>query len=102
MLVGDEPAIATLAEAVLAQLHFAVATIGSVDRALHILTTLHADIIVTGAADAQRIRVSTPDARCVLELTDEMRRHPVVLVEAVRQVLRAGMLEPDGGAAAPA
>ena len=90
MLVGREPEIVTLAEAVLAKLRFAVATIGGVEQALTILATLPAKLIVAGADDAKRIRSEAPGFQ-VLEVTDEMRQDPMAVVGAVRR-----LLTPDG------
>lgn len=89
LLVGDDPRLAEQSEAVLAKLRFAVATSDNVDEALGILPGLRPDIVVAGAADAERIRMEAPELLPVVVMTEEMRQDHVALIEGIRRTLRA-------------
>ena len=93
MLVGEGRSTGEMAEAVLAGLKFAVATSASTDAALQVLGTLRPDIILAGAADAARIRMEAPEHLSVIEVSDAMRTDPHALIDAVRERLRANLIE---------
>ena len=87
LLVGDNPAVVPLAEAVLAKLRFAVTTLGTVDHALNVVPTLRPDIIVAASDDAPRLRLEIPVHLPVVSLTDGMRDDPESLITAIREAL---------------
>jgi hypothetical protein len=87
LLVGDDPAVVPLAEAVLAKLRFAVTTLGTVDHALNVVPTLRPDIIVAASDDAPRLRLEIPVHLPVVCLTDGMREDPESLITAIREAL---------------
>ena len=91
MVVGDDQVAVGLAEAVLAKLRFAVTTSRSVDDATRIMPGLKPDIIVAAAKDASRLRSEAPQHMSVVEMSDAMRGDPLVLVESIRQTIRANM-----------
>lgn len=76
-------------EAVLAKLHFAVATSGTVDGALRVMSGLRPDIVVADADDAARIRLEAPEHVPVVVLDDTMRASREALIEAIRETIRA-------------
>ena len=89
LLVGTNPNLSDQSEAVLARLHFAVATSRSADDALGILPGLRPDIVVADAADAERIRMEAPQLLPVVVMTDEMRQDHQALIEGIRESLRS-------------
>ncbi len=92
MIVGEDEVAVHLAEAVLAKLRFAVTASGTVESFTRILPTLKPDIVVAASSDAKRIRIEAPEHLSVVEMTDEMRENPLVLVESIRKTLRANMV----------
>jgi hypothetical protein len=89
MVVGDHAAVGDATGAVLAKLKFAVAPSPTVDDALRIMISLAPDLIVAREGDASRIRRECPEYRSVLAVTDAMREDPHLLIEEIRQALRA-------------
>ncbi|MGH9371790.1 MAG: hypothetical protein ACRD15_09705 [Vicinamibacterales bacterium] len=89
MVVGGDAAAVDLAEAVLAKLRFAVTTSQSVEDATRVLPGLKPDIVVAASSDAGRIRMEAPEYLSVVEMTDRMRADPHVLIDSIRQSLRA-------------
>jgi hypothetical protein len=89
MVVGSDPTVVTLAEAVLARLRFAVTTSPSVEDATRVLPGLKPDIIVAAPEDTSRLRMEAPEHLSVVELTGAMRDDPRILIEAIRESLRA-------------
>ncbi|MGH9370334.1 MAG: hypothetical protein ACRD15_02250 [Vicinamibacterales bacterium] len=89
MVVGEDPVAVDLAEAVLAKLRFAVTTSASVDDATRVLPGLKPDIVVAASSDAGRIRMEAPEHLSVVEMTEQMRQDPRVLIDSIRQTLRA-------------
>ena len=86
ILVADEESQSLeMCEAILAKLHFAVAPVDSVERALAILPTLKPEVIVARVRDASLL-TSRADVPCVV-ITEEMT-DPDVLAEAIRRALR--------------
>jgi CheY-like chemotaxis protein len=91
LLVGDDGAVISMAEAVLAKLRFAVTTSKTVDDAIRVLAGLRPDIVVAGAADANRVKREAAGKLSVVVMTDEMRENPEALIPAIRETLRANM-----------
>ena len=89
LLVGADADVVGQSEAVLAKLRFAVATSGSVDEALHVMTGLRPDIVVADADAAARIRLEAPDHVPVVVLDDTTRADREALVERIRETIRA-------------
>jgi hypothetical protein len=89
LLVGGDAEVAGQAEAVLAKLRFAVATSGTVDEALRVMSGLRPDIVVADAAAAARLRLEAPEHVPVVVLDDEMRASREALVEGIRDAIRA-------------
>lgn len=91
LLVGDDEPVTSMAEAVLAKLRFAVTTSKTVDDAIRVLPGLRPDIVVAGAADANRVKREAAGKLSVVVMTDDMRENPEVLIPAIRETLRARM-----------
>ena len=89
LIVGGDADVVGQSEAVLAKLHFAVATSGSVDEALRVMTGLRPDIVVADAEAASRIRLESPEHVPVVVLDDALRDDREALVEAIRETIRA-------------
>jgi hypothetical protein len=89
MVVGNDDVAVHLAEAVLAKLRFAVTTSRTVDDATRVMPGLNPDIVVAASSDAGRIRLEAPQHLSVVEMTDQMRSDPQVLIDAIRTTLRA-------------
>lgn len=89
MVVGEDPVAVNLAEAVLAKLRFAVTTSNSVEDATRVLPGLKPDIVVAASSDAGQLRMQAPEHLSIVEMTDRMRQDPHVLVDSIRQSLRA-------------
>jgi hypothetical protein len=89
MVVGGDDDAVHLAEAVLAKLRFAVTTSRSVEEATRVLSGLKPDIVVAASADAGRIRQQSAEQLSVVEMTDGMRADPHVLIDSIRDSLRA-------------
>ena len=87
VLVADEEAGSrAMSETILAKLHFAVAPVDSVAKALGVMSTLRPDVVVARVRDAGAFRDQS--ATPVVIVTDQMS-DPDVLVEAIRDALRA-------------
>lgn len=89
LLVGGDAEVAGQAEAVLAKLRFAVATSGTVEEALRVMSGLRPDIVVADADAAARLRLEAPEYVPVVVLDDEMRASREALVEGIRDAIRA-------------
>jgi PleD family two-component response regulator len=89
LLVGGDAQVAGQAEAVLAKLRFAVATSGTVEDALRVMSGLRPDIVVADADAAARLRLEAPEHVPVVVLDDEMRASREALVEGIRDAIRA-------------
>jgi hypothetical protein len=89
ILVADEEASSRdMCEAILAKLHFAVAPVDSIDKALSVIGTLRPDVIVVHARDAAALqRAAWPTGVPFVNVTEELR-DPDALIEAVRQAIR--------------
>lgn len=86
VLVADENDDSrSTCETILAKLHFAVAPVDSVERALAVLPTLRPEVIVARVRDASRL-TNHADIPCVV-FTDEMK-DPDRLADAIRGALR--------------
>jgi hypothetical protein len=93
MLVGEDPSIAALAEAVLAKLHFAVTT-SRVEEAARVVAALKPEIVVAAPGDADGIRQDAGHSVLLLELAGEMRQDPHKLIDAIRETLRVDTSDP--------
>ena len=89
LLVGADADVVGQSEAVLAKLRFAVATSGTVDDALRVMSGLRPDIVVADADGAARIRLEAPEHVPVVVLDDATRADREALVEAIRETIRA-------------
>jgi hypothetical protein len=89
MVVGNHAAVGDAAEAVLAQLKFAVVPAGSVDDALRIMQTMRPDIVTANAEDAARIGRERPEGHAMVVVEDAMRDNAQLLVDEIRSTLRA-------------
>lgn len=89
LLVGTGDSVVAQSEAVLAKLRFAVATSGTVDEALRVMTGIRPDVIVADSDAAARIRLDAPEHLPIVVMSDDMRDDPERLVEGIRQSLRA-------------
>ncbi len=90
VLVADEDAASgDTCETLLATLRFAVARVDSVDKAIAVISTLLPDVIVARARDVSRLqRAAWPIGVPFVTVTDGMR-DPDVLIDAIRQAIRA-------------
>jgi len=90
VLVADEDASSRdMCETILAKLHFAVAPVDSIDKAVSVVGTLRPDVIVVHAKDTAALeRAAWPSGVPFVAVTDEMK-DPDLLVEAIRRALRA-------------
>ena len=89
LIVGTDATVTDQSEAVLAKLKFGVTVSSSVEEALVVLAGLRPDIVVAGPDDAHRIRMEAPEHLPVVVMTEEMRDNRTVLIEGIRQTLRA-------------
>jgi DNA-binding response OmpR family regulator len=89
LIVGGDADVVGQSEAVLAKLRFAVATTGTVDEALRVMTGLRPDIVVADADGASRIRIEAPEHVPVVVLDDTLRGDREALVAAIRETIRA-------------
>jgi hypothetical protein len=89
LLVGADADVIGQAEAVLAKLRFAVATSGTVEGALRVMSGLRPDIVVADPDDAARIRIESPEHVPVVVLDDTMRASRDALIEGIRETIRA-------------
>jgi PleD family two-component response regulator len=90
VLVADEESQSLeMCEAILAKLHFAVAPVSSVEKAVAIIDTLRPDVIVAHAKDVMPLqRAAWPSGVPFVTVTDEMR-DPNAVVEAIRNAIRS-------------
>ena len=90
ILVADEDASSRdMCETILARLHFAVAPVDSIDKAVSVISTLRPDVIVVHAKDPAALeRAAWPSGVPFVAVTDEMK-DPELLVEAIRRAIRA-------------
>jgi hypothetical protein len=89
ILVADEDASSRdMCETILAKLHFAVAPVDSIDKAVSVIGTLRPDVIVVHAKDTAALeRAAWPSGVPFVAVTDDMK-DPELLVEAIRRALR--------------
>jgi DNA-binding NtrC family response regulator len=89
VLVADEdPTSRDVCETILAKLHFAVAPVDSIDKAVSVIGTLRPDVIVVSAKDGAALeRAAWPSGVPFVNVTDELR-DPDALVEAIRNAIR--------------
>lgn len=89
VLVADEdPSSRDVCETILARLHFAVAPVDSIDKAVSVIGTLRPDVIVVSARDGAALeKAAWPSGVPFVKVTDELR-DPDALVEAIRHAIR--------------
>ena len=89
VLVADEDSSSRdMCEAILAKLHFAVAPVDSIDKAVSIIATLRPDVIVVHARDTTAVqRAAWPTGVPFVNVTEEMRE-PDALIDAIRRAIR--------------
>lgn len=92
LLVGRGDTVVPQAEAVLARLKFAVTTTGTVQEALRIMDSIRPDVVVAEPDAAIRLGLESLDPLPIVQMTSEMHDNPEVLVEAVRQAIRASQI----------
>jgi CheY-like chemotaxis protein len=90
VLVADEDASnRDLCETILAKLHFAVAPVESIDKAVSVIGTLRPDVIVVHARDTAALeRAAWPSGVPFVAVTDDTK-DPERLVDAIRRAIRA-------------
>jgi hypothetical protein len=87
-VADEESQSLEMCEAILAKLHFAVAPVNSVEKAVAVIETLRPDVIVAHVKDVMLLkRAAWPSGVPFVNVTEEMR-DPDVLVEAVRHAIR--------------
>jgi hypothetical protein len=91
LLVGSGESVVAQAETVLAKLRFAVATSGTVEDALRVMTGIRPDVIVAESDAAARIRLEAPEHLPVVVVSDDMRNDPDRFVGKIRHSLRANV-----------
>jgi hypothetical protein len=89
ILVADEDdATGAMSEMILAKLHFAVARVDSLDKAINVIGTLRPDVIVARGKDVSPLqRAAWPSGVPFVSVTDEISE-PGALVDAVRNAIR--------------
>ena len=87
LVAYDDVGARETCETILAKLHFAVAPVDSVEKALSVIPTLRPDVVVAHVHDITLLRHAAAGIPLV-EVTEAMRS-PDVLVEAIRRALRA-------------
>jgi len=89
VLVADEESQSLeMCEAILAKLHFAVAPVNSVEKAVAVIETLRPDVIVAHAKDVMPLqRAAWPSGVPFVNVTEDMR-DPNAVVQAIRQAIR--------------
>ena len=89
ILVADEESQSLeMCEAILAKLHFAVAPVNSIKKAVAVIETLRPDVIVAHAKDVMPLqRAAWPSGVPFVNVTEDMR-DPNAVVEAIRQAIR--------------
>jgi hypothetical protein len=87
-VADEESQSLEMCEAILAKLHFAVAPVNSVEKAVAIIETLRPDVIVAHAKDVMPLqRAAWPSGVPFVTVTPEMR-DPNAVVEAIRNAIR--------------
>jgi PleD family two-component response regulator len=93
ILVADEESQSLeMCEAILAKLHFAVAPVNSVAKAVAVIETLRPDVIVAHAKDVMPLqRAAWPSGVPFVTVTEALR-DPNALVEAIRSAIRTARM----------
>jgi two-component SAPR family response regulator len=93
MVIDADAHSRNASDAILAKLHFAVAPMDSLDKALEVMAALRPDIIVTPASDAVRVRArlqaDDENGAVPLVVVTDGVPEPEALVEDIRRALRA-------------
>jgi CheY-like chemotaxis protein len=89
LVADDDPSSRDVCEAILAKLHFAVAPVDSIDKAVSVISTLRPDVIVVNARNGEALeKAAWPIGVPFVKVTDELR-DPDALVDAIRRAIRA-------------
>jgi len=89
LVADDDPSSRDVCEAILAKLHFAVAPVDSIDKAVSVISTLRPDVIVVNARNGEALeKAAWPSGVPFVKVTDELR-DPDALVDAIRRAIRA-------------
>jgi PleD family two-component response regulator len=93
ILVADEESQSLeMCEAILAKLHFAVAPVNSVAKAVAVIETLRPDVIVAHAKDVMPLqRAAWPSGVPFVTVTEALR-DPNALLEAIRSAIRTARM----------
>ena len=91
VLVADEDdESGHMCEVILAKLHFAVARVDSLEKAITVIGTLRPDVIVARGRDVSPLqRAAWPSGVPFVSVTDDIHE-PDALVHAIRRAIRAG------------
>ena len=92
LLIGRGESVVAQAESVLARLKFAVTTTGTVEEALRIMEGIRPDVVVAEPEAASRLRLEWPEHVPVVEMNGDMRDDTEVLIEAIRDAIRANQI----------
>jgi hypothetical protein len=89
VLVADEDAASgDMYEALLATLHFAVARVDSLEKAVTVISTLVPDVIVARGRDVSALqRAAWPSGVPFVTVTDDLSE-PSAVIEAIRTAIR--------------
>ena len=88
LVADDDPSSRDVCETILAKLHFAVAPVDSIDKAVSVIGTLRPDVIVVSAKDGTALeRAAWPSGVPFVNVTEDLR-DPDALVEAIRNAIR--------------
>ena len=89
VLVADEDASSRdVCETILARLHFAVAPVDSIDKAISVIGTLRPDVVVVHARDTAALeRAAWPSGVPLVNVTEALR-DPDALIDAIRRAIR--------------
>jgi ABC-type Fe3+-hydroxamate transport system substrate-binding protein len=92
MVADEESPSRELSETILARLHFAVAPVATMERAVELLPSLRPDVIVAQAADVSALQRAASSKGIPFVVVSHETRNPDALVEAVREAIRAAGL----------
>jgi ABC-type Fe3+-hydroxamate transport system substrate-binding protein len=88
MVADEQSPSRELSEAILAKMHFAVAPVATMERAVELLPSLRPDVVVAQAADVSALERAATSKGIPFVVVSEEMRNPDTLVEAIRQAIR--------------
>ena len=89
MVADEESPSRELSETILAKMHFAVAPVATMERAVELLPSLRPDVVVAQAADVSALQRAASSKGIPFVLVNHETRDPEALVEAIREAIRA-------------